>query len=227
MQRHCADVNSPYIRKCWTNSGGPLTNSLLWGMNPGLSHSRCSNPWATSHPKIRYTKKGLSSTPLLSLFWRLPRNLEVYFCEFYCVAYHLLYASSLEVFCYTVWRTSYRCITQKLFFNVVFEYACLFCITLSFSLYLLLPPTAYYREKKIVIMCHYLMFSMCNVSSPFTVTLCCGPWVKGVAEMADELECPLKYLCAGLDSLPCPIPSILSQKKIYFEKWCVSKEQAA
>jgi hypothetical protein len=30
MQRHCADVNSPYKRKCWTNSGGPLTNSLLW-----------------------------------------------------------------------------------------------------------------------------------------------------------------------------------------------------
>ncbi len=33
MQRHCADVNSPYKRKCWTNSGGPLTNSLLWGVD--------------------------------------------------------------------------------------------------------------------------------------------------------------------------------------------------
>ncbi len=31
MQRSCADVNSPYKRKCWTNSGGPLVNSLLWG----------------------------------------------------------------------------------------------------------------------------------------------------------------------------------------------------
>jgi hypothetical protein len=30
MQRHCADVNSPYKRKCWTNSRDPLTNSLLW-----------------------------------------------------------------------------------------------------------------------------------------------------------------------------------------------------
>jgi hypothetical protein len=29
-QRSCADVNSPYKRKCWTNSGGPLVNSLLW-----------------------------------------------------------------------------------------------------------------------------------------------------------------------------------------------------
>ncbi len=31
MQRHCADVNSPYKRKCWTNSGGPLTNSYSEG----------------------------------------------------------------------------------------------------------------------------------------------------------------------------------------------------
>jgi hypothetical protein len=31
MQRSCADVNSPYKRKCWTNSGGLLVNSLLWG----------------------------------------------------------------------------------------------------------------------------------------------------------------------------------------------------
>ncbi len=36
MQRHCADVSSPYKRKCWTNSGGPITNSLLWGFNPLL-----------------------------------------------------------------------------------------------------------------------------------------------------------------------------------------------
>ncbi len=31
MQRSCADMNSPYKRKCWANSGGPLVNSLLWG----------------------------------------------------------------------------------------------------------------------------------------------------------------------------------------------------
>jgi len=29
VQRSCADMNSPYKRKCWTNSGGPLVNSLL------------------------------------------------------------------------------------------------------------------------------------------------------------------------------------------------------
>ncbi len=28
MQRSGADVNSPYKRKCWTNSGGPLVNTL-------------------------------------------------------------------------------------------------------------------------------------------------------------------------------------------------------
>ncbi len=33
MQRSCADVNSPYKRKCWTNSGGPLVNSLLKVIN--------------------------------------------------------------------------------------------------------------------------------------------------------------------------------------------------
>jgi hypothetical protein len=31
MQRSCADVSPPYKRKCWTNSGGPVVNSLLWG----------------------------------------------------------------------------------------------------------------------------------------------------------------------------------------------------
>ncbi len=29
-QRSCADVNSPCKRKCWTNSVGPLYQSLLW-----------------------------------------------------------------------------------------------------------------------------------------------------------------------------------------------------
>ncbi len=32
MQRPCADVNSPYKWKCWTNSRGPLVNSSLWGL---------------------------------------------------------------------------------------------------------------------------------------------------------------------------------------------------
>ncbi len=53
-----ADVNSPYKRKCWTNSGGPLVHSVFWGRNPSakpeiylflyppcthLSHYQCSN----------------------------------------------------------------------------------------------------------------------------------------------------------------------------------------
>ncbi len=32
MQCSCADVNFLYKRKCWTNSGGPLVNSLLWDL---------------------------------------------------------------------------------------------------------------------------------------------------------------------------------------------------
>ncbi len=39
MQRSCADGNSPYKRKCWTNSGGPLVNSLLWVPQPPASRS--------------------------------------------------------------------------------------------------------------------------------------------------------------------------------------------
>ncbi len=34
MQRSCADVNSTYKRKCWTNSGGPLVNLVLWDLGP-------------------------------------------------------------------------------------------------------------------------------------------------------------------------------------------------
>ncbi len=36
MQRSCADMNSPYNRKWWTNSGGPLVNSLLLAPPPPL-----------------------------------------------------------------------------------------------------------------------------------------------------------------------------------------------
>ena len=38
MQRSCADVNSSYKQKCWTNSGGPLVNSLLWGWTLHATH---------------------------------------------------------------------------------------------------------------------------------------------------------------------------------------------
>ncbi len=31
MQRSCTDVNSPYKRKCWTNSGGPLVKWVICG----------------------------------------------------------------------------------------------------------------------------------------------------------------------------------------------------
>ncbi len=37
-QRSSANVNSPYKRKCWTNSMGPLVNSLLWA-DCSVAHS--------------------------------------------------------------------------------------------------------------------------------------------------------------------------------------------
>ncbi len=37
MRRSCADVNSPYKRWCWTNSGDPVGNSLLWGLHARLT----------------------------------------------------------------------------------------------------------------------------------------------------------------------------------------------
>ncbi len=36
MHRSCADVNSPYKKKCWTNLRGPFINSLLWSLNRRL-----------------------------------------------------------------------------------------------------------------------------------------------------------------------------------------------
>ncbi len=43
MQRSCSVVNSPYKRKCWTNSGGPLVNSLLWGPHKQLIQAHISS----------------------------------------------------------------------------------------------------------------------------------------------------------------------------------------
>ncbi len=39
MQGSCVDVNSPFKRKCWNNSGGPLVNLLLRDLTPYLTHS--------------------------------------------------------------------------------------------------------------------------------------------------------------------------------------------
>jgi hypothetical protein len=48
MQRSCADANSTYRQKCWTNSGGPLVNSVLWGRPViwmrGTSNLFCFSP---------------------------------------------------------------------------------------------------------------------------------------------------------------------------------------
>ncbi len=68
MQRPCADVNSPCKRKCWTNSGGPLVNSLLWASTlppPPPSTLQLAEPEMCTFP----------TSPLLFLLHRL--NMEV------------------------------------------------------------------------------------------------------------------------------------------------------
>ncbi len=61
MQRPCADVNSPYKRKCWTNSGGPLVNSVLWGIYPLVTGQHLRSTLATvSHCNTVVSPTGAS-----------------------------------------------------------------------------------------------------------------------------------------------------------------------
>jgi len=67
MQRHCGDVNSPYKRKCWTNSGGPLTNSLLWGRKTLTYTSRTirSSHWGNSYNWLFCIRRSINATHCL------------------------------------------------------------------------------------------------------------------------------------------------------------------
>jgi hypothetical protein len=56
MQRSCADVNSPYKRKCWTN-GGPLFNSLLWELYLQEEMSAAIKAKAQARSRTRAAKK--------------------------------------------------------------------------------------------------------------------------------------------------------------------------
>jgi hypothetical protein len=67
MQRSCADVNFPYKWKCWTNSGGPLVNSLVWEVN--------SHPCAgTGSPAAGLTQPGPSGPPLSGMSYVSPHQ---------------------------------------------------------------------------------------------------------------------------------------------------------
>ncbi len=57
-KRSCADVNSPYKRKCGTNSMVPLVNSLLWACNRSIK--------TLTALQMRY-KTSLSATILTSV----------------------------------------------------------------------------------------------------------------------------------------------------------------
>jgi hypothetical protein len=50
---------SPYKRKCWTNSGDPLVNSLLWDTDPPVvTSSKTQFPWSCSHKGISLQNSG-------------------------------------------------------------------------------------------------------------------------------------------------------------------------
>ncbi len=84
MQRHCADVNSPYKRKCWTNSGGPLTNSLLWVSSSLLfpfpyNLSKLSGSSLSGYPFPFPVLIFLSFLPFRSFPFRLPFHFQLSF----------------------------------------------------------------------------------------------------------------------------------------------------
>ncbi len=71
MQRSCADMNSPYKRKCWTNSGGPLVNSFtLWSTTSSPVQVQASMyvTCSTESRKIKREGRGWSHCHRLS--WR-------------------------------------------------------------------------------------------------------------------------------------------------------------
>jgi hypothetical protein len=54
MQRSCADVNSLYKRKCWTNSGGPLVNySEIFTHSPTVQTEYCDRRLAGTGSRYR------------------------------------------------------------------------------------------------------------------------------------------------------------------------------
>jgi hypothetical protein len=92
MQRSCNDVNSPYKRKNWTNSGSPLVNSVLWLSSLLLSlllllatilaPAPCSDPLVllltTSFPLLL---PSFPTSPLLLLIYSL-RSQPYYPCYY-------------------------------------------------------------------------------------------------------------------------------------------------
>jgi hypothetical protein len=157
MQRHCADVNSPYKRKCWvhshapsirshrgikvdwpdfqpmrvpeepvcvhlfrqkpvftslhlkspvhvhrlwTNSGGPLTNSLLWARPPPLwpMHSEFRS---LDHPPCSFVMPGWTSFkhPTLQMKGRWESNINVWFPFLYSQKWKCYFQNRIIMFC--------------------------------------------------------------------------------------------------------------------------------
>ncbi len=87
MQRSCADVNSPYKRKCWTNSGGPLVNSLLWGL-----HARWT-AWVFSLQKA--LPRNFLPVPRAFNYCSLEKFILCVICRFSSYGHHLRHTEGL------------------------------------------------------------------------------------------------------------------------------------
>ncbi len=190
MQRPCADVNSPYKRKCWINSGGPLVTSLLWGPIPpqsittpiGLRRNSLFH-FRENRLNISIFKKIFVEITVLFLFFakviQNSANVRSFFkfctvpaCHIICRSSHLLGSSHLSVMlpvCCPVTLMSDRLFTT---------FCCSACLLfqLSFFILLLLPTRTSDGQSTCRICYRYLLWwawlsvgSVCLEYSLYTV----------------------------------------------------------
>jgi hypothetical protein len=69
MQRSCADVNSPYQRKCWINAGGPLVNSLGYPYSEGIPRINQHTTWRKTRVPERKVLLHKSSRVRIWIMW--------------------------------------------------------------------------------------------------------------------------------------------------------------
>ncbi len=91
MQHSCAVVNSPYKRKWWTNSGGPLVN-LLWGAKTEKFRF-CGNSLRKSVKSRETNREGelicrkakmeICSVNINNSIWNVARKKCWVFCEMF------------------------------------------------------------------------------------------------------------------------------------------------
>jgi hypothetical protein len=105
MQRSCADVNSPYQRNCWTNSGGPLINSKLWGffLSEKLSHRRVQFQSGPNESECKILLQAI-------------KRVEMGTSSSYCANYYDFWGEeTAEIFLYLFWSKIAIYLSQGLY----------------------------------------------------------------------------------------------------------------